>query len=219
MLNWAKDGPHVVIAGGARTGKTNLLHAAALSAALSQPPDALRMLLVDFSGRSLRALAGLPHALHTADVQLLELALADLAESPIRTAIFIDDYDLAADVLNAEGGALLRTLRDLARMRADTHIWAAGYLDRAGDPLMRHLMLKRAGFALGGRDGLNALGLRAAPEVGEMSVAGALRTGKPPCRRTDGAGGGRGALGRAGASQVGRRLRSENAVRPRRRAS
>lgn len=172
VLDWNTSGPHVVIAGTARSGKTNLLHAAALSAAFALSPDALRLLLVDFTGRSLRALAGLPHALHITDPQMLASALQLLNESPARAAVLIDDYDLAADVLNSEGGNLLRTLRDIARLRADTHIWATGYLDRAGDPLIRHLMMKRAGFAFGGRDALNALGLRTGTDLGDFSAPG-----------------------------------------------
>jgi S-DNA-T family DNA segregation ATPase FtsK/SpoIIIE len=172
IFDWDAGGPHVVIAGGARSGKTNLLHAAALSAALSLSPDVFRLLLVDFTGRSLRALTGLPHALHITDPQMLDSALQSLNASPARAAILIDDYDLAADVLNSEGGNLLRTLRDIARLRAGTHIWTAGYLDRAGDPLIRHLMMKRAGFAMGGRDAMNALGLRAGPDLGVISAPG-----------------------------------------------
>src|SRR5690606_20303154 len=106
VLDWNAGGPHVVIAGAARSGKTNLLHAAALSAAFALSPDALRLLLVDFTGRSLRALAGLPHALHITDPQMLESALQSLNTSPLRAAVLIDDYDLAADVLNSEGGNL-----------------------------------------------------------------------------------------------------------------
>ncbi len=172
VFDWVKDGPHVVIAGAARSGKTNLLQAAAISAASVFAPDALQILLVDFTGRSLRSLAELPHALHITDPQILELALREMNATRIRTAVFIDDYDLAADVLNAEGGSLLRMMRDTARIRAETWFWVAGYLDRASDPLIRHLMMKRTGFAFGGRDGLNALGLRAAPELGEVSTAG-----------------------------------------------
>ena len=112
------------------------------------------------------------HALHVTDPQMLEAALQTLNASPLRAAILIDDYDLAADVLNSEGGTVLRALRDVARLRADTHLWAAGYLDRAGDPLIRHLMMKRAGFALGGRDALNALGLRTGADFGDFSAPG-----------------------------------------------
>jgi hypothetical protein len=172
VFDWNTDSPHVVIAGASRSGKTNLLQAAALSAAYAFPPDALRLLLVDFTGRSLRPLAGLPHALHITDPQMLDSALQSLKASTIRAAILIDDYDLAADVLNSEGGNLLRAMRDIARLRADTYIWAAGYLDRAGDPLIRHLMMKRAGFALGGRDALNALGLRTGADFGDFSAPG-----------------------------------------------
>lgn len=171
-FNWRSDTPYIIVAGGPRTGKTNLLHAAALGAALASGPDTLRIFLLDFTGRSLRVLAGLPHAVHITDPQTLDAAIADIPADPRHTLLLMDDYDLAADVLNAEGGAALRNLRDLTRLHPHLHIWAAGYFDRASDPLIRHLMMKRAGFALGGRDGLNALALRAAPELGDLSAAG-----------------------------------------------
>lgn len=172
LFDWENDGPHVVIAGSARSGKTNLLHAAALSLAAAVSPEAVQIMLVDLSGRSLRALAELPHALHITDPQLLDLAVHELSTTTIRTAIFIDDYDLAADILNSEGGTLLRALRDIVRIRSETYVWAAGYLDRASDPLIRHLLLKRTGFAFGGRDGLNALGLRTLADPNSISVPG-----------------------------------------------
>lgn len=171
-FDWEASGGQFVIAGAARSGKTNLLQAAALSAAYALPPDQLTLLLVDFTGRSLRALSDLPHALHITDPQMLEAALQSLHTSSVRAAILIDDYDLAADVLNGEGGGSLRTLRDLARLRNQTSIWAAGYLDRASDPLIRHLMMKRAGFALGGRSALNAFGLRSSADIGDSSTPG-----------------------------------------------
>ena len=85
QLDWTEDGPHFVVAGAPGTGKTNLLQAAVLSAAGIQSPQALRVLLVDFSGRSLRALESLKHVVArvtdvtTLDAQLtlLEAAVAD----------------------------------------------------------------------------------------------------------------------------------------------
>ena len=71
VFDWDADGPHVVIAGGARSGKTNLLHVAALSMAHTRSPDAFRLLLVDFTGRSLRAVRTTAR-IHITDPQMLE---------------------------------------------------------------------------------------------------------------------------------------------------
>lgn len=163
LLDWAAAGPHFVVVGPPGAGKTNLLHAAGLSVAAQSSPIELALVLVDFTGRSLAALDGLPHvAAHVRDPEDLASALPHLASDPRRAVVLIDDYDLTSEALIGEGGAALRALRDLARTRTDLHLWAAGYLDRAGDPLIRHLLMKRAGVALGGREALLALNQRAA---------------------------------------------------------
>ncbi|MEB2364631.1 MAG: FtsK/SpoIIIE domain-containing protein [Chloroflexota bacterium] len=172
VLDWAADGPNFAAAGPGRSGKTNLLLAATLQAASVRPPDALDIVVVDFSGRSLRALSALPHVWYASDPTALEEAVTMLNADTRPAAIVIDDYDLAADVLNSEGGALLRALRDMIRLRKDTYVWAAGYLDRAGDPLIRHLLMRRSGFAFGGREGLAALGARLPSDAGDLTLPG-----------------------------------------------
>jgi hypothetical protein len=70
----------------------------------------------------------------------------------------IDDYDMVSEVLSVEQHAL-RILRDCTRLFSDLpfHIWVAGYLERTTDPLIRHLMLRRSGFAFGSRESLQRL--------------------------------------------------------------
>lgn len=182
QLDWSGDGPHFVVAGAPGTGKTNLLQAAVLSAAGVQSPDALRVLLVDFSGRSLRALEPLKHVLgRVTDVTQLDTQLAllegHLAETqPVasRTVIVIDDYDATSESLLASGGNTLKRLRDLARLPAESgvHIWAAGYMERVNDVLLRQLLLHRSGFGLCSRESLAVFGLRTSQLPAEMMPEG-----------------------------------------------
>lgn len=185
VLDWDESGPHFVVTGPPGSGKTNVLHAAVLAAALHYPPERLRFLLLDFGGRSLRALAALKHVVaHVTDPTELEMHLKHLqndmdsasvgAHAPApRTVIVIDDYEIAADVMSMNLDTV-RQLRDHARLHADAglHIWAAGYLERVGDPLMKQLLLRRTGFALQERDALHNLNVRAAKRPADVMPPG-----------------------------------------------
>lgn len=59
-LDFAKEG-HIMVYGAPGTGKTTLLHTAIISLALSYPPDAVSMYMLDFAGGSLNLFYGLPH--------------------------------------------------------------------------------------------------------------------------------------------------------------
>ncbi len=182
QLDWTTNGPHFVVAGAPGTGKTNLLQAAVLSAAGVQSPQALRVLLVDFSGRSLRALESLKHvvaritdaAALDAQLSVLEAQLADPSTDAPHTVIVIDDYDATSETLLASGGQALKRLRDLARLpnEAGVHFWVAGYMERSGDPLLRQLLLHRSGFGLCSRESLAVFGLRTNQLPAEMMPEG-----------------------------------------------
>ena len=162
-VNWGQDGAHFVIAGSPGSGKTNLLRAVGLAVTEQTPPDVVGLVLVDFTGRRLSALQDLPHvAAYITDPDDLAAALPYITTDPRRIVILIDDYDLFSETLIAEGSGALRALRDLARTRPHLYLWVAGYLDRVNDPLIRHLLMKRTGFAFGGRDTLMALNQRVA---------------------------------------------------------
>lgn len=59
-FNLSDDG-HVAIYGAPSTGKTTILHTAVMSLALSYPPDAVNMYLLDFGGGSMQLFRNLPH--------------------------------------------------------------------------------------------------------------------------------------------------------------
>jgi hypothetical protein len=196
QLDWTEDGPHFVVAGAPGTGKTNLLQAAVLSAAGAYSPQGLRFLLVDFSGRSLRALDGLKHVIaRVMDANALEAQLSLLeaehphppAPSPLHgegennpsavlphTVIVIDDYDATSETLLAAGGQALKRLRDLARLpnEAGMHFWVAGYMERTGDLLLRQLLLHRSGFGLCSRESLGVFGIRTSQLPAEIMPEG-----------------------------------------------
>jgi hypothetical protein len=178
-LDWNAAGPDIIVTGPPGSGKTNLLHAAMLTAAKQYSPDDVRFLPVDFNRRSLRGVAGLKHVIKrvtdSADLRqqlgFLQQEMAALAEDtphgqPLlfpATVIVIDDYDAFAEALASEQD-ILRLMRDLLRQFGDNglYIWAAGYLERTTDPLMKQMLLRRSGFALMTRESLQKLYVRIA---------------------------------------------------------
>lgn len=162
ILDWAHDGAHFVVAGPPSSGKTNLLRVVGCTVAALYSPADVALVLVDFTGRRLSVLRGLPHvAAYITDPEDLTAALPHFSTETRRLIVLIDDYDLFSETLISEGSSALRALRDHARTHPTIHLWVAGYLDRANDPLIRHLLMKRAGFAFGGRETLLTLNQRA----------------------------------------------------------
>lgn len=176
-LDWQEQGPHFVVIGPPGSGKSNLLQAAVLSAAQSHPPEALRVLLIDLNGRSLRILdplkhviqrvtsiASLPEQLACLEADLLAFAAEQSMGTPFpQTVVVIDDYDMLHETLGGSHDALKR-LRDAVRLHSDLglHLWVAGYMERLSDPLIKHLLLRRSGFAMSIKEGLHPLNVRTA---------------------------------------------------------
>jgi hypothetical protein len=145
---------------------------------------------VDVNRRSLHPLIPLKHVLKyvtdAADLraQLMqlqaELAAAHTPENEIKpaleypaTVIVIDDYDSLTEALSLEPD-VLRLLRDLLRQYGDTRlfVWVAGYLERTSDPLMKHLLLRRAGFAFSTKESLQKLYVRTVHLSGDAMPEG-----------------------------------------------
>lgn len=185
-LDWWEEGPHFIVTGPPGSGKTSLLHTAVLSAAARYSPQDLRFLLVNFSGRSLRPLSELKHVIRwiTSDTELkvemtnLQSEMKTLLEtergggSVPATVIIIDDYDLTSEALTTSNEVLLQ-LRDHVRLNSPgLYIWAAGYLERTSDPLMKQLLLRRSGFALAGKESLQAMNVRTVGLPNELMPQG-----------------------------------------------
>jgi len=162
-LDWREHGPHFVAIGPPQSGKSNLLRAAVLSAARQHPPQQLRFILIDFTNRSLNALVQLKHtaAVITSPAALETVLRALEDQSDMTTVIVIDDYDFFSDAMGSYG-VLLRQFRDFVKLHSGSslHVWAAGYLEHATDPLIKYLLLRRCGFGLIMRESLQAIHLR-----------------------------------------------------------
>jgi hypothetical protein len=84
----------------------------------------------------------------------------------------IDDYDLTSEALTTSNEVLLQ-LRDHVRLNSPgLYIWAAGYLERTSDPLMKQLLLRRSGFALAAKESLQAMNVRTVGLPSEMMPQG-----------------------------------------------
>ncbi len=183
ISEWA--GNAYLVVGTPGSGKTNLLTAAALSAAWTYPPDRFRLMLVDIEGElGKNGILGLEYLPHTALVvdtpDLFADACADLPAVikalPKNGAvgIIIDNYDALADALRGspEGFA---ALRDLLRAVAPVGLWAAGYFERTSDPLIKYLLMRRNGFAFGSKE--SAARLNARPYAANTPLGGVMHAG------------------------------------------
>lgn len=152
-VDWDAEGGLFVVSGAPASGKTSVLAGAALAAAWHLPPSQLRYVLMDVDGRGASRWRSLPHVVGVIDdLSSLEQHMADWqAEGDAyqgRTVLWMDDFDLAQEVLSASPA--WRILRDKARLRhkQGVYVWAAGAFERVGDPLARALTLRRVGFEL-----------------------------------------------------------------------
>lgn len=120
---------HVLVAGTVGAGKTALLRTIAVSLAMSNRPDELRLLCIDLQERAFRALTGLPHlarppvaeageaieALQSL-VRLMDLRLRQSEYQP-RMVVFIDE---ATDLALIEGRISAESL--LVRLAQSGHL-------------------------------------------------------------------------------------------------
>lgn len=168
-LDWWKQGPHFVVTGPPATGKTNLLYLTALAAAQQYTPKDLRLILVDFTGRSLRSLANLKHTVaYITDIDgftdvlgHLETEFEFVSDSKTHTILMIDNYDMLHETLGGDT-TLLKQLRGLIRIYADDYLylWVSSHLEHMGDPLLRQLLMQRCGFGFSTKESLYGFNVR-----------------------------------------------------------
>ena len=189
-LDWMEQGPHFLVTGPPGTGKTNLLYSVVLSAAQQLPPDKLRIVLVDFTGRSLREIGNLKHVVtRVTDMMGLETQLNrlnremnalyqqwhddDITDDIPRTVVIMDDYEVISDALT-NNYEMFGQLRDHVRLHSELglHFWVAGYLDRIGDPFIKQLLLRRSGFGMSVKDSLHNLNIRTSGLTNDTMPAG-----------------------------------------------
>lgn len=132
---------HVLVAGTTGSGKTALLRVMAVSLALANPPEDLRMLCLDPKGRAFRGLAGMPHLTRPPVVDVAEAieALQSLlrlmevrdqqGECHPQIVVFIDEVaDLVLQNANGRGQQSIETLLTRLAQRgreAGIHLIAA----------------------------------------------------------------------------------------------
>ena len=168
-LDWLQDGPHFVVTGPPASGKTNLLRVASLASTQQFAPEKLRLILVDFTGRSFRDLANLKHTLAYISnphdfAEMLNRLEADLEASAnlgLHTVIMIDNYDILTETL-AGDTLLLKQLRTILRTHAEQslYLWVSSQLEHMGDPLLRQLLMQRCGFGFGSKESLYGFNVR-----------------------------------------------------------
>jgi DNA segregation ATPase FtsK/SpoIIIE-like protein len=127
-------GGHMLITGGASSGKTSLLTTSILSLAHYNQPRALQCVLI---GRTLRNLARLPHTLDRTLPDLVQLLARRDEHTQPAIVVAIDDFDelsavdqQAAQQLIARG-APARVLV-IGTTRSDDHHWPTMITARAG---------------------------------------------------------------------------------------
>jgi DNA segregation ATPase FtsK/SpoIIIE, S-DNA-T family len=183
VFDWRKDGPHVLIDGPPRSGRTSVLHTFVLSIANKLSPDQAWFVLVDGTQGSLQELEKLKHVIARVEdeeslsfqIASLEAELddrrkeyklyngqqaADFLQSKPRIFFVIDDYDMTRDALSI-GQELLARMGKHLRQDADLgfHMIAAG-IPRQQDAMIQQMKLTRTGVSLVDTEALDQLGGR-----------------------------------------------------------
>lgn len=108
---WALDQTaHLLVTGGPRTGKTTLLHTIAAAVAERYPDGPVELVLVDYSARALRPLAGLPQTR-----RFLGLPVGSTASKEPRDVTVVSDKDELTAIVQALNAELAERLKGLQR--------------------------------------------------------------------------------------------------------
>jgi hypothetical protein len=152
----ANDGPHFIISGTPRSGKTTALLSWILSLAQCHSPGQVQFVLVSGRRDSLGALGALPHVLssfETADAFVRSGFLDRLSEDVARRegegddvvprlVVALDDYEEFGSAMGSEIGDQMSVLATRGRTTG-LHFLVAGALPDIGGMLFRDAFLKQ----------------------------------------------------------------------------
>jgi S-DNA-T family DNA segregation ATPase FtsK/SpoIIIE len=183
-INWVEDGPHFVISGPPKSGKTTAVKSLLLSLAAQYSPELLKIVLIDGSQHSLSDIAKLPHVIEwVKEKEGLSRSIANLlAELEHRRKEFqndafstptidlpmilfaFDDYDLTMsawevnDLILSQMGQSVRQDSRLGFFFIMASL--PNMIENTSDPLLRQVKLMRSGIALTNSDAIYSLGGR-----------------------------------------------------------
>jgi len=151
-----RDGPHFLITGPPRSGKSTLLRTWLVSLGASLPVDRLQLYLAEFSHSGLNASHGLPGVRHIQDGAALGALLNDIelpADSGMTAVLAIDDLD---GLQRAADGETLHRLHQLAQARrSGLYILLVGSSSSLGasyDGVGHAIREAHTGFLVGGSE-------------------------------------------------------------------
>jgi DNA segregation ATPase FtsK/SpoIIIE, S-DNA-T family len=192
LFDLNQSGPHFMIAGPPRSGKTTTLYNWVLSLAERYPPERVKFVLVDmqrkfFEYGGKQRLNELPHVLTTvseveqmhelvAHLQTEATVLANQTEATYKLFVIIDNYDEFNEEIDKDRN-LIRDLATLARRygRDGLHFIISGMLDGSKSDFQRRIQAANSGIGLQTAQALDTF------RVARMPAA--LRRGELPLGR------------------------------------
>ncbi len=175
IIDFERQGPHMVVLGQPLSGKTSALRTMLISIAMNYSPDEIMFVLIDYSRKLWKAretsLADLPHVVETIDdveqldafLEKFKLECADFDTSPRRRKIMIliDNYDAFTEESSRKKMSFFENLSGLIRkyQTAGIFLVVAGSLGivSSSDDLRKVFTAPNFGLALRSADAVNRL--------------------------------------------------------------